>query len=114
MGHDARKPVFGVSNKVRFKPVSSALGTSLKIKISLVASLDIILSKKRIKKGLISLRLCCLQPPPKTGFLASRPILYALPCWILTCTTSLPNFYLINLLRHLKACVYQAHGKHCG
>ena len=28
MGHDVRKPVFGVSDKVRLKPVSSATETS--------------------------------------------------------------------------------------
>ena len=28
MGRDARKPVFGVSDKVRFKPVCSATETS--------------------------------------------------------------------------------------
>ena len=34
MGFDARKPVFRVSDKVRFKPVSSATETSLKIEIA--------------------------------------------------------------------------------
>ena len=28
MGHDARKPVFGVSDKLRFKPACSATETS--------------------------------------------------------------------------------------
>ena len=40
MGCDARKPVFGVSDKVRFKPACIATETSAKIEISLVASLD--------------------------------------------------------------------------
>ena len=44
MGLAARKPVFAVSDKVRFKQACSATGTSLKIAISLVASLDIILT----------------------------------------------------------------------
>ena len=35
-----------VSDKVRFKPVSSATETSYKVKISIVASLDVILSKE--------------------------------------------------------------------
>ena len=45
MDLDATKPVFGVSDKVRLKPVSSATETSWKIEISPVASLDMILSK---------------------------------------------------------------------
>ena len=40
----ATKPVFGVSDKVRFKLVSSASETSYNIEILLVASLGIILS----------------------------------------------------------------------
>ena len=78
MGLVARKPVFGVSDKARIKPVSSATETSKNIKISLVASPDIILSNKRITKVLIrlgnaqaGLHLCCSQTP-KTGFLATR------------------------------------------
>ena len=55
---DARKPVFGVSNKVRLKPVCSATETCLKNEISLVASLAMILSNKRITKSLIRLRGC--------------------------------------------------------
>ena len=51
----AAKPVFWVSDKVRFKPVSSATETSKNMETSLVASLDMILSKKRITKALISL-----------------------------------------------------------
>ena len=47
------KPVFRVSDKERLKPVSSATETSYKI-LS-VASLDMILSKKRITKTLIRL-----------------------------------------------------------
>ena len=42
----ATKPVFGVSNKASFKPVSSATETSWKIEISLVASLDMIILDK--------------------------------------------------------------------
>ena len=56
MGLDATKPVFGVSEKLRLKPVSSATENSYKLKIALVASLDMILSNKRITKALISLR----------------------------------------------------------
>ena len=49
MGPDATKPVFRASNKGRPKPISSATEAteateaSLKIKISLVACLDMIL-----------------------------------------------------------------------
>ena len=46
MGLIARKPVFGVSDKGRLKPVSSATETKWKNEISLEASLDMILSKK--------------------------------------------------------------------
>ena len=46
MGLMAIKPVFGVSDKARCKPASSATETNLKIEISHVASLHMILSKK--------------------------------------------------------------------
>ena len=52
------KPVFGVSDKVRFKPACSATEISYKIEISVVASLDMIHSKKQITKALISLCGC--------------------------------------------------------
>ena len=58
MGLAATKPVFGVSDKGRLKPVSSATETSYKIGILLVASLDMILSNTRITKALIRLRGC--------------------------------------------------------
>ena len=58
LGLDVRKPVFEVSDKPRFKPVSSATENSKKIEILLVASLDMILCKKGIIKALISLRGC--------------------------------------------------------
>ena len=44
VGSDTRKSVFRVSDKVRFKPACSATETSKRIEISLVASLDMILS----------------------------------------------------------------------
>ena len=76
-----RKPVFVVFDKVSLKPFSPATETSYKIEISPVASLHIILSKNRITKALIRLRGCAgwsvpvlFRKPPKTGFLASRPI----------------------------------------
>ena len=50
-----KKTVFGVSDIVRLKLVSSATQTSLKIKTSLVGSLDMVLSKKWITKALIRL-----------------------------------------------------------
>ena len=55
MGFNATKPVFRVSDKVRFKPACSA---TEKIEISFIASLEMILSKKRITKALIRLRGC--------------------------------------------------------
>ena len=58
----------GFSKKARLKPVSSAAETSQIIAISLMASLHMVLSKKRITKALIrlrnaqaGLRLCCLH-----------------------------------------------------
>ena len=70
MGLVARKPVFGVSDKVRFKPVCLATETSKKIEISPVASLHMKFSKKRITKALIRLRGCA-------GW--SAPVLFANP-----------------------------------
>ena len=70
MGHDARKPVFGVSDKVSFKPFSSATKTSKKFEILLVASLDMILYNKRITKALIRMRGCTVW---------SVPLLFATP-----------------------------------
>ena len=58
LGPLATKPVFGVFDKVRLKPVSSATQTSLNIEILLEASLNMILSSKQIAKVLISLRGC--------------------------------------------------------
>ena len=58
VGLDATKLVFGVSNTLRLKPVSSATETNYKIAISLEASLDMILCNKRITKALIRLRVC--------------------------------------------------------
>ena len=48
----ATKPVFGVSDKVRFKPACGATENSL------VASFDMVLSKNRITKALIRLHGC--------------------------------------------------------
>ena len=75
------KPVFGVSNKASFKPVSSATETSYKIEISLVASLDMIISKKRITKEMIKLHgwagwsaPVLFANTPKTDYFVKRPI----------------------------------------
>ena len=58
MGFVVRKPVFRVSDKVSSNqcPQLQRLARKLKIEISLVASLDMILSNKQITKALI--RLC--------------------------------------------------------
>ena len=50
MGPVTRKPVFGVSDKARLKPVPSTTGTSYKFEISLLSSLDMILKKKAYNK----------------------------------------------------------------
>ena len=71
----------GCFDKECFKPVSSAKETSLKIEISPAASLHMILSKKQKKGADQTARMrrlvcaCVVHKPPKTGFLASRPIL---------------------------------------
>ena len=70
MGLVKRKPVFGVSIKAGFKPVSSATETSWKIEILPVARLNMVLSKKRITKALIRLHGC-------TGW--SAPVLFSNP-----------------------------------
>ena len=70
LGLDATKPVFWVSDKASFKPVSSATETSQNIEILSVASLHMILSKKRITKALIRLRGCACW---------SAPVLFAKP-----------------------------------
>ena len=51
MDHVARKYVFGVSDKVRLKLTCSATETSYNIEISPVASLNMILSHKKITAG---------------------------------------------------------------
>ena len=62
MGRDARKPVFGVSDKVRFKPSCFATETIYKIEISLVASSYMILFNVQITKALIRLHGCAGWP----------------------------------------------------
>ena len=58
LGLAMRKPVFGISDKARLKPVSSATETSQKVEISLEANLDMILSYKPITKALNRLSVC--------------------------------------------------------
>ena len=65
----------GGVDKECFKPVSSAIETSLKNEISPAATLHMILSKKRIKRrwsdcadAQAGLRLCCSQTPRRQGF----------------------------------------------
>ena len=70
MALSAKKPVFGVSNKVGLKPVSSTTTIPWNIEILLEARLDMILSKKRITKALIRLGRCA-------GW--SAPLLFANP-----------------------------------
>ena len=70
MDRDVTKLVFRASDKANFKPVYSATETSKKIEISLIASLDMILSNKRVIKALIRLLGCA-------GW--SAPVLFANP-----------------------------------
>ena len=56
MGLILTKPVFGVSDQMRLKPVFSAAETSQKIEILLKTSLDMMLYSKGITKTLIRLR----------------------------------------------------------
>ena len=78
MGLVARKPIFRIPDKVRLKPVYTATETSSKNEISLVRSLDMVLSKQIITKALIRLHMLVwafvVRKPPKTGFHATRPI----------------------------------------
>ena len=53
MGWDVRKPCIGVLDIARIKPACSATETSSKIKISLVARLDMVLSKQQKTKVLM-------------------------------------------------------------
>ena len=76
MGIDATKPVLWVSDKATLKPVSSATEYSQKIEISLVASLDIILSKKGITDCAdvqAGLRVCCSGENRRQVFLRQGP-----------------------------------------
>ena len=58
MGLDARKPVFGASEKLLRKPACSATETTKTSEISLVANMDMILSNKQTTKALIRLQGC--------------------------------------------------------
>ena len=74
-----KKPVFGVCDKVRFKPVCLATETSYSFEISYIASRGIILSRQRTTKALIradaQADLClCYSHRVKTGFLMTRLI----------------------------------------
>ena len=96
MGLEVTKPVFGVSNKVRHKPVSSATETSYKIEILLVASLDMILSNKRKTKALIRLCGCIvwsvplLFPNPEDRF--SQVKAHISKCCLLCCLLHIKMF----------------------
>ena len=74
MGLVMTKPVFGVSDKVRFKPACSATEISQKNDISLVASLDMVLSKTQITKALIRLHRCAGLSVPVLFAHPRRPV----------------------------------------
>ena len=71
MGRDATKPVFGVSDKVKFKSACSATETSWKIEILLIAILDNDTFQEANDQGAdqtaqvaqAGLHLCCSQTP---------------------------------------------------
>ena len=71
MGHDARKPVFGVSNKASFIQSPQLQRLARKLKFHPEKFNIMLLSQKRITKALIRLRRC-------TGW--SAPLLFANPC----------------------------------
>ena len=75
MGLVATKPVFGVADKARIKPVCSPTETSKRIAISLVASIDVIVFKKRITKALISLRGCTSRSAPLFSLVEAHTII---------------------------------------
>ena len=78
MGLDATKPVFGFPKKRDSNQSPQLQRLARKLQFSPVASLDMILSNKQIKKALISLPgLVCafvIGKPEKTDFLTLRPI----------------------------------------
>ena len=75
MGLDTTKPVFRASDKARHKPVSSAMETSLKIEISLVASLDMILNKSADQSARMHRLVCALfvRKNQRQAFLCRGP-----------------------------------------
>ena len=91
MSHDATKSVFGVSEKVILKPVSSVTGTSCNFACSKFGY-DTFQNAKnkgadqsaRMRRLVCAFTVC---NPPKTGFPASRPIL--------------SEFFLIYLKMHI-------------
>ena len=75
MGLVATRPVFKVSDKVRFKQACSATGTSSKIDISFVASFPKKANNKGADQTAQMCRLVCafvVRKVPKTGLRASR------------------------------------------
>ena len=70
MGPDMRKPVFQVSDRVRFKPAYLSAETSKNIEILVAACIDMVLFNKLITKALIRPRVCA-------GW--SAPLLFANP-----------------------------------
>ena len=68
VGHVMRKPVFGVSDKVRLKPACAATEARSKLEISDIETRGIILSRQRTTKVLIRLR-------ERAGW--SAPLLFA-------------------------------------
>ena len=91
LGRNARKPVFGISHKVKFSSVCSATETGLKIESSLVPSLDIILHNKHEHEkqqrrrsdcadAQSGLCLCCSQTLEERFSSAAEHLLYMYTC----------------------------------
>ena len=88
MGHDVRKSVFGFYDQVISKLPAKVLQTSWKIECLLVASLDVILSDKQIKKALIRMprarwSASILLTKPKDRFSNAECHIYQSKCIII-------------------------------
>ena len=91
----ARKPVFGISDKARLKPVCSAT----EVEILLGTNLDIVLSNQGITKALIRLRICaaglcffCLQTPEDRFSCVKAHLMINSEC---LCNLAVQNWFLL-------------------
>ena len=91
MGHNVRKPVFRVSDKVRFKSACSAKKNSQKIEIALVESLDVTFQYSNNKgadqtaDAQAGQGFCYFHKHPEGGVSpVEAPIMLLLSIWALT------------------------------